>query len=346
MNRSEKTLGVIILIVMLALIAVFSYFIIAGQLKQGDEKLYHKIEVSSELSDHQKTLDMVAEFLVDYRNSPYINKVRIVAAKTLLEKHENQKARDYAIKVIRDTDKSDEFVSAVMVLGELLVRTQKYDSVILAYLENAYLKASDPEKQKLADALGTAYYLKKDYAAALDKFQEAADEDAMIGEIKVYLVTQKYNMAINKLEDYFARYSASTRFEQEKSFYIKVCYQLASSQQKTKRYQEAVKNYLKIVNRFRNDRYSDLALLQIAKIYDLNHKYDVALDFYQKVLNNNVHNGDEEALFRTAVLYYQTAKKAKALNLFQNLVSKYPNGDWIRKAYDWINLLNKEMQLD
>ena len=208
------------------------------------------------------------------------------------------------------------------------------------------MKSSDPEKQKLASALGTAYFLKKDYNAALEKFREASDENSIIGEIKVYLATQKYDLAINRLEDYFARYAASPYFVTEKNIYIKVCYELARSEQKTKRYEEAVKNYLKIVNRFRNNNYSDMVLLEIAKIYDINHKYNIALDFYQKVLNNTPQNSDEEALFRIAVLYYQTGKKAKALNIFRDFISKYSEGDLTRRAYEWINLINKEMQID
>ncbi len=346
MNRSEKVLSTVILLVMLGLIGVFSYFLIIPQLKGGDEKLYHKISIASELSDYHKTLDLVSDFLVEYPDSELKNKVLIEAANSLYEKKEYSASRDYAIKVLGANElKNEDLVEAVLILGRILRDTQKYDSVTLDYLENAYLKVTDIKRQEVAVSLGYAYLYKKDYESALNRFNEAADEWSLIGQALVYLAQDKYDLAIARYEDYFARYESSPRFTQVRSEFLKNTYYYAGILQKKKRYEEALQYYLKIINRFRDSNYYDASLFQIAEIYYFNKKYENAMVFYEKVIENTVFYSDDAAYFRMATIYYEQDKKAKALVTFKKITQNYPGSSYTSQALEWIGLITKEMDL-
>ncbi len=346
MSRTEKFLGTLILIIMLGLIGVFSYFLIFSQLKQGDEKMYQKIKISSELSDYQKTLDSISDFLVEYPQSPLKNKVMIQAAVTLYHKKDYNAARDYATKVLgENTLQNEDFVDAVQVLGWILRDTGKFDSITLDYLENAYLKVKDIKRQEVAVNLGYAYYFKKDMDDALLKFNEGTDEWALTGLALVYLAQEDYPQAIERYEEFFRRYPSSQRFTDVKQEFLKQTYYYAGILQSKKRYEEALQYYLRIVNRFRDTNFYDAALYQIGEIYYQNGKNTAAEDFYQKVVNNTIFYSDDAAYFRLGTLAYEQDKKAKALAIFQKIMKDFPGSSFFNQSQDWINLISKELNL-
>lgn len=346
MSRTEKFLGTLILLVMLGLIGVFSYFLIFSQLKQADQKMYQKILIASDLSDFDKTLEHISDFLVEYPDSAYRNKVMVQAAVTLYRKKDYSAAREYAIRVLGSENlPHEEFVDAVLVLGWILRDTGKFDSITLDYLENAYLKVRDVKRQDVAVELGFAYLYKKDYENALSRFNEGTDEWALTGQYMVYLAQDNYPLAIDRFEEFFRRFPASERFAEVKQEFLKHTYYYAGTLQTRKRYEEALQYYLKIVNQFRDTNFYDAALFQIGEIYYLNRKYSAAEEFYNRVTANTIFYSDDAALFRLGELAYEQDKKARALSTFQKIIKDYPASGYLDQSREWARLISKELGL-
>ncbi len=357
MNSGEKWLAFWGFILLLIMVGVLSFFMLNSKLfikysnhsglliGKRDEELYKKIKSAYEMKDYQKTLDLSSDFLTDYPESDFQYKVLSITAGVFYDQRDYNKARQILQKIFAGSPRdSADFVDAVVLLGAISKEYEKYDPVVLNYLEDAYLKADNSKKPFLAVYLAYQYFYKKDYINAVTYFNNGPDEEDMIGRARVYIEQGYYPQAIQEYLNYFNAYPKTERYERMKSAFIKQSFFYAEVLKKSKEYQKAIQYFLNIINIFPQDPAADQGLIKIADIYAINKDYKNAALFLDKALQNSMTNSDEEALYNKAVLFYEWKKKQEAIKLFKDLQEKHPDGIYTGKAKEWIDIINKDLQ--
>lgn len=361
MNGSDKWVGFFAILCLLLLTGIVSYFMFfSGTVewknplssliphdigRSKEDKLFTKIKISYELSEYEQCQKLITDFLSEYPESPARNKVYLYAAGIFYDRKDFGSVKKYCTRVLSDrkADNSDA-TSAVFLLGRVAREAEIADPVTLNYLENAYLTADPAGKPEIANLLGYQFLFKKDNLNAMKYFNLSIGEDAVIGRARVYIETGKYPEAIQEYQNYFPSAVQSDRFERVKTAFLKQTLYYAGKLTEAKRFSDAVRYYILIVNTFPSDESSDTALLKAAAVYAENRNYQTSLDFLEKTLKNTPKNGDEEALYDKGVIQYSMNRKAEAYQTFQSYLEKYPAGPYIRKTQEWLDIVTKELQ--
>ncbi len=357
MTRTEKTIWIIVLILIFAAVSVFAVLFFTDRLgrdwtvrvsamtSQPEDTVYKKIEVAYDISDYEKALNLIGDFLVDYPNSEHRGRVMVIAAKILYSRGDYEGAKNYVAKVVTipNVPVSD-FVDAVIVLGKIQKDQKINDPVILNYLEDAYLKATPDKQPEVAVYLGYAYLYKKDYNTAIRYFSISIGEQSLLGRAEVYLAGGKTAEAIQEFENIFSLYPTCQAFNEIKQRYLGIVFDFANNLRKTGQYDRAVEYYLKIVNRFPEETAADKSLLEVAGVYYEHKRLEPALSFLNLALDNNVTVIDDEALYTRGLVYYDLGKRVEAIADFKKLVERYPQSEFVAEAKEWIEVITLEFQ--
>lgn len=357
MTRTEKTIWIVVLILVFAALCVFAGLFFTGRFGSGwtvptknyssqtEETTCRKIEVAYDISDYAKALNLIADFLVDYPDSTCRSRVMTVAANILYAKGDYDGAKNYVAKVVSipNVDVRD-FVDSVIVLGKIQKQSRTYDPVAQNYLEDAYLKASPDKQPEIAEYLGYAYLYKKDYNTAVKYFSISIGEQSLIGRAEVYLAGGKPPEAIAEFENIFSLYPTCDSISNIQDRYVRVVSDYAKNLKIAGEYDRAVEYYLKIVNRFPAVPQADEALLAVAHIYYEHKRYEPALSFLDLALGNAVTNKDDEALYLRGLVEYDMNKKVEAIADFKKLTERYPQSEFVDEAKEWIDVITLEYQ--
>ncbi len=357
MERGEKWLAFWAFVLLFILIIGFSFLMLHDKIPdinsisaifnsgKSDEAMYNKIDAAFELKEYNKALDMSSDFNALYPDSRQRVKVMIIEAKVFYALKDFDKTRIIIQKIFADPiiDNND-FIQSADILGVLARDDGKYDPIVMNYLENAYLKSDTAQKTEIAGFLGYQSLFKKDYNSAIKYFNNSAGEEGIIGRARVYIEQGNYPVAIQEYLNYFNSYTGGERYERIKTAFIKQSFYYAESLKKNGEYRKSIQYFFYVVNYFPADPSADEGLIKIADIYAINKDYKNAVDFLDKALNNNVTNGDEEALYDKAVIYYQWGKKNESIGLFKELKNKYSTGIFGKKSDDWIDLIKKDIE--
>lgn len=353
MARADRVIGIIAIVMMVALIGVFVYFMFFSKQtdvtvlfrSNAEQKIFQKIKVSYEVSDYDKALDLISDYLVDYPENNKTPRVMLIAANILLKKADYDGAKRYVVKVVSlDSATVDDIADAAVVLGAIMKETGQFDPDALNQLEDAYFKSPSTTKRDIAVFLGYAYLAKRDYQTAINYFNNSTGAYSLIGRAEVYIAQGKYAEAIQDYLNYFTQYPKTTYYTNIKADFLKHCYEYAESRQKLNYYGKAIEYYLKIINNFPDEQYADISLYKIATIYYDNKNLSSSLIFLDKVLNNTVVYSDDAAYFQKAIIYYEQNKKAQSLNEFKKLQDKFSTSTYTKKSWEWVELITKEMQ--
>ena len=363
MNRTERTIAIFAILCLVAFIAGFSYLLFfsgksavslqkIGLFVPADEKAWQRVKVAYEMNDPKKALGYVEDFLVEYPNSKLRNKVLLTAANVFFDGKDYSGAKKYAVEVIdtlnRDDKKSDssDYVDAIILLGKIAKENGFYEPTVVNFLEDIYNKADEIKKSEIAIYLGYANLYQKNYTNALRFFNSVIGEFSIIGRARVYIDQNKYPEAIQEYLNYFASYPNSERFANVKAAFTKQTLFFADQLTRAKDYDRAVRYLLDVANAFPRDNSADEALVRTAKIYQANAKYDTALSFLNKALNNSAIEGDDQALFVKATVFYDAGKKSESARIFQELLDKYPRSLYGPKAREWKDVIAREAQTE
>lgn len=357
MTRAEKTVWIVILVILFFAVSAFAFLFFSGKIgkdwairvapysEQSEETIYKKIEVAYDISDYDKALNLIGDFLVDYPESQYRSGVMVTAARILYSKGDYNGAKNYVAKVVVIPNVPvNDFVDAVVVLGKILKNGKVYDPVSLNYLEDAYLKAGPDKQPEVAVYLGYAYLYKKDYNTAIRYFSISVGEQSLLGRAEVYLAGGKTAEAIQEFENVFSLYPTCDAYEEIKARYVEVVYGFARNLRKTGQYDRAVEFYLKIVNRFPEDDTADRSLLEVAHVYYEHKRFEPALSFLDLALDNRPVVSDAEALYTRGLVYYDLNKKVQAIADFKKVIERFPQSEFVAESKEWIEVITLEFQ--
>ena len=213
MTRTDRTIGILAVLFMLALISVFGYFVyISGGIEEifligqdDEEKGFRRIEFAYDVSDYDRALYLSSDFLAEYPDSVFVPRVYIISAEILFNRGDYEGARRQAIRVLSRRDSNaDDFADSAIILGKIMKETSQYDRAGISFLENAFLKADASRQAKLAVYLGYYYLLRNDYRYALNYFNQATGEYSLIGRADIYILQNKTSEAIQEFLNYFS----------------------------------------------------------------------------------------------------------------------------------------------
>ncbi|MGL5255227.1 MAG: tetratricopeptide repeat protein [Brevinema sp.] len=316
----------------------------SGEGVQVDQELdaqeAQKIFIAYELGDDSLASRLVANFLSERPNSSFRQRVRLVGAHIRNKRGDTQGALDYLKTILSDTGISNkDFTDSVLLMGSIARETKQYEGYIQTFLEQAFFRASEPARSKLAFYLGYLLLNKKDYASAARYFNNALGEEGALGRAELYAAEGKRPETINALEDFLTLYPSSANYEFAKNTFLKESRVQAASLAARGYTDAAITVFQKVATRFLNTKEGDEALLGMAELYEQKLDATNSKRTLEKILDNEDTVYDADALFRLGKLSFSQNQYAQALGYFKVITEKYPTSPYIKETIEWQRLI-------
>lgn len=116
---------------------------------------------------------------------------------------------------------------------------------------------------------------------------------------------------------------------------LEMRFNVASNQMSIGKYQDAIRGYQELLNRFPESHYAADSLYEIAKMYKYNlKKPDEAIAKYEELLRRYPKSEFvKTASYEIAEILDQLGKKTDALVKYRNIITKFGRADIVEKAY-------------
>jgi len=319
----------VVILILTALVGLATYYLFFFEQKSPAQSLIRKIEIAHEMKDNSQALSDIADFFSEYPNHPEVNRVYLTATDIFLSKRQFGDAEKYLQRALSsDNLSSSEQVRAAILLGKIHNQTGIADSITLRTLEDAYLKASFANKEKLANLLGELYLISGDNLNALRFFEEAKGENALIGKIRVELARKNWPSVLLLASQYQEIYPRGSHKEWVESL-VQTNNQIPNSTQPT-------------LVTIKEDDHSLLPLLQNAV---LSSNWIDALEISKKIIRNEDHSSDDEAYYLQGLINYQLRQLPAAEASMKKISETYTNSKRFKQAKEWERIIQKEIQL-
>lgn len=308
-------------------------------------KAAERIFMAYELGDTILTSRLIVDFLSDYSYSPYRHKVRLIGAHIMNNRGDYERALDYIKKILGEKDLNNEdYSESILLLGSIARDRKQYDSYIQSFLEQAYFRAEEPTKSKLAFYLGYLLLNKGDFQSSFSYFNNVIGEDGLLGKADLYATQVMRPETINELENFIKSYPASDNYEYVTNLFIKEN-NLQAETLATRGYLDsATRFYKKIIKYFPNTTEGDQAHIDLADLYYQKQNYKDAMKELYMVLDNSNTFKDPDALFVLGKISFEMDNQEDALGYFRTLVEKYPHSSYIAKAQEWQQLIFESLR--
>lgn len=267
----------------------------------GEQSLFNSARIAEELNFNGQAMQTYARFLDSFPASRFANEARSNLGNLLLNAR-NYKEAIRILEHIQNPDKNE----------KILLQKVYYFRAEELYLNNQTEEAKSYFEKNVAirldaNTLGLSTFWLAEIAYKKNQFKEA---------IALYLTAQE--IPEFKLSKYFAS-----------SFYEK-----AYALLKTEDYEAAVdafKQYIKISQLEKNpETYTD-AVIRIADCYFVSKQYQLAIDFYDKVIQNSL-NGADYALYQKALILGVQNRYEEKSNALKSLIKNHPKSPYIDDA--------------
>ncbi len=332
MNSADKVLNFFVVLVLVALVGLATYYLFFFEKKSPAESLARKIEIAHEMKDDVQALSDIAEFLTDYPDNSKLNSVYLVSTEIFLDQNQLKDAEKYLNRVIgSDNLSSSEYIRSAILLGRIHIKTHIADTITLRTLEDAYLRSSFGNKEKLANLLGSLYLISGDTLNALRFFEETKGEKGLIGKIKVELTRGNLESARLLAKQYQEIYPQGS--EQQ---WIQSLLSLNTNQ--------SISN-ANITPQTTVNNESDLTLMQKLQIAMITSNWIDGIELSRKLTENSDTSLDDQAYYFQGLIYYELKQLNLSENAMQKVTDMYPNSDKVTKAAEWKRIIRKERQL-
>ncbi len=335
---------VIVVILILAVGSVFLYF------KWSENNSYFLIKNRFDYGIYEDVIRDGTKFLATYPKSQRYNEVEYLVTFSAFKLGKLDTAQNRLLALIRkffSEGRNDEVLTrSIELLGDILrEKGEAMNPEIEEYLKRTLTIVQDEStRNNILTQLGYIYYHRKDYNTALIYFERANTELAELGKARVFIDMGDYERAFYIYDSFLQYRKASKYYNSVIHAYSKQLYQYAFRQLKAKEYSVAAKYFAKVVNTFPNTVYEDAALYWLGEIYAIYKRYDKAIEFFDRAMNNEPKNKDEDALFKKGVVLYQAGKIVDAIANFKKFLIEYPNSRLSGEAKKWVDILTKELQ--
>ncbi|QMU65498.1 MAG: tetratricopeptide repeat protein [Flavobacteriaceae bacterium] len=202
----------------------------------------------------------------------------------------------------------------------------------IAFKKNVYSKKVE-EFKEVDYHLGYSYFKLKKYREAAKAFQAfiatnnediVITDDAIVRKGDSEFATKDYRKAIKTYKKVIDSYDTGADYAQ---------YQSAMSYGFLKNNNEKINQLLSFNKNFQTSNLKDDAYFQLGNTYAIEKDVDNAHIFYQKLITEFPKSSyNPNSLLRKGLLYFNENENDKALNLFKQIVAKYPNSNEAKQA--------------
>ncbi len=208
---------------------------------------------------------------------------------------------------------------------------EKLDYILSKYVDT-YLKS------KIYNEKGYIYTALGNYEKALKFFNMKENyntDEAFFGRALCYFKLGDFEKAIGLYEDFIKYRKISNIRKEVVENFINTAYKYARELSEKGEYTRSTILLTKIIELFPDKQIVENCLYWIGENYYSERKYDEAIKNYLKVLNNKWKNKDPDAIFKIGISYFEQNKFDKALKYFQMLIDNFPTSYLYRKAVAW-----------
>lgn len=312
--------------------------------EKPDTKLYRKIQTAYGLKDASRLRVLVEDLAGEYPQSGFLPDSWRMMADVLMGEKNYDAAKPLLDRILKTSGVPAPVMDQTALLyGKWLQETERFDPAGLNLLEDLYVRSEGVAKQEIASTIGYQYLYKNDDAMALQYFQKASGENALVGSARVLIKMGKYPEAIQVYRNYFTQYPKSERFRGVFEAYSKQTLYYAKKLSEAKLPEQALLLLSELAENFPLEEASDTALLAMSEIYQKAKDYSNAENYLNRVLKNRPVSGDETALSRWVVLRYEQDDFTGVLVKYREYESRYPQGQYLKDLQEWKRMAEKQL---
>ncbi len=241
-------------------------------------------------------------------------------------------AADYFDKTIENNYNPIYYAKSLFWKGEIDYSQKKYDEAIKNYnLFFASNTASSIEEYPMAFYnLGYAHFENQQYSLALKNFLTFEELNKNQFDNKILIdatnrIGDCYFMTSN-LSKAIAYYDKTIDYNSYDIDYA--LYQKAMAQGGIRLYDSKITTLEQLISTYANSNYLLEAENEIANTYLMIGNNKKAEELYVEIINKNNENANlKAAMLKLGLIYFNTEQDEKALNMFKQIVKKYPKSD-------------------
>ena len=204
-------------------------------------------------------------------------------------------------------------------------------------------------RSRVYTELGHTYLKRGEFSNSKRMFDLALaengnNEEAILGKARVYKRMGKDAQAY-ELYDHFLKYYSNFSYytgDVTRS-YDRQLYDSGLNNYRKGRYYPAIEYFRKYLNQFPDSSKSENSLYWIGESYFALKQYDTAISYFKRVLSNGYYHKDQDAMIKTGYAYFMAKNFDLASREFQSYLDTYPNGKYVSKARQWMDMSTKEM---
>jgi tetratricopeptide (TPR) repeat protein len=255
---------------------------------------------------------LLANFEAFYRNQP---KIAIEQLQNTLELPLNPR----------------EAATVKMQLADIMVYDEKFNQAILYYAQVEDNLKNDELAHEASMKMAKANYYKADFEWTLQQVKNLKQSSSLLianDAIELFMLIQD-----NSVED--STKTALTSFAK------------ADLKLYQKKKDEALQAFLTILEKHKGESIQDITLLRIAQIYEQKKRFDLALNYYNKILTDHPDGiFVDEALYFSAEIYrIELNQPEKAKPLYERMVLNHPDSIYFTNSRINYRILRGDVNL-
>ena len=224
-----------------------------------------------------------------------------------------------------------EAAAVKMELADIMVFDEKFNQAILYYAQVEDNLKNDELAHEASMKMAKANYYKADFEWTLQQVKNLKQSSSLLianDAIELFMLIQD-----NSVED--STKTALTAFAK------------ADLKLYQKKKDEALQAFLTILEKHKGESIQDITLLRIAQIYEQKKQFDLALNYYNKILTDHADGiFVDEALYFSAEIYRKELNQPeKAKPLYERMVLNHPDSIYFTNSRINYRILRGDVNL-
>jgi tetratricopeptide (TPR) repeat protein len=296
------------------------HFLMKMKIENATAKDYPQIQLELQ--------ELVKKFGV----SPYSLKLQLLLANfEAFYRNQPKNAIEQLQKTLELPLNLREAAAVKMELADIMVYDEKFNQAILYYAQVEDNLKNDELAHESSMKMAKANYYKADFEWTLQQVKNLKQSSSLLianDAIELFMLIQD-----NSIED--STKTALTAFAK------------ADLKLYQKKKDEALQAFLTILEKHKGESIQDITLLRIAQIYEQKKQFDLALNYYNKILTDHADGiFVDEALYFSAEIYrIELNQPEKAKPLYERMVLNHPDSIYFTNSRINYRILRGDVNL-
>lgn len=272
------------------------------------------------------------ELVKKFGVSPYSLKLQLLLANfEAFYQNQPKNAMEQLQKTLELPLNLREAATVKMQLADIMVYDEKFNQAILYYAQVEDNLKNDELAHEASMKIAKANYYKADFEWTLQQVKNLKQSSSLLianDAIELFMLIQD-----NSVED--STKTALTAFAK------------ADLKLYQKKKDEALQAFLTILEKHKGESIQDITLLRIAQIYEQKKQFDLALNYYNKILTDHADGiFVDEALYFSAEIYRKELNQPeKAKPLYERMVLNHPDSIYFTNSRINYRILRGDVNL-